>query len=162
MGNTGQASTLLHELERINAHDHLCIIYETPEEWRDAVIPFIKFGLEKGEKCFYIADARTADQVRGYLKEAGIDVASLEATRQLSVLNQSETYTKEGSFDPDRMIQLIISEVAKALAEGYPALRVTGEMSWVLHGLPGSDRLIEYEAEPGPVSPICLQRTVSV
>jgi PAS domain S-box-containing protein len=147
MENIGQVSTLLHELERIKPHDHLCIIYETPEEWRDAVIPFIKFGLEKGEKCFYIADARTADQVRGYLKAAGIDVASLEATRQLSVLNQSETYTKEGSFDPDRMIQLIISEVAKALAEGYPALRVTGEMSWVLHGLPGSDRLIEYEAK---------------
>jgi len=53
---------------------------------------------------------------------------------------------REGTFDPDRMIALLISETEKALSEGYPALRVTGEMTWVLGGLPGSDRLLEYEA----------------
>jgi hypothetical protein len=32
-----------------------------------------------------------------------------------------------------------------ALAEGYPALSFTGEMSWADEGMPGFDRLPEYE-----------------
>lgn len=52
---------------------------------------------------------------------------------------------KEGIFDPDRMIQMLSEETARALDEGYSALRVTGEMSWALKGWPGSERLIEYE-----------------
>jgi PAS domain S-box-containing protein len=38
------------------------------------------------------------------------------------------------------------TEMDRALAEGYPALRATGDMTWALRGLPGSERLIEYEA----------------
>jgi len=45
------------------------------------------------------------------------------------------------------MISLLITETEKAVAQGYPALRMTGEMTWVLRGLPGSERLLEYEAK---------------
>jgi hypothetical protein len=45
------------------------------------------------------------------------------------------------------MIALLESETEQALADGYAALRVTGEMGWALRGLPGSERLIEYEAK---------------
>ena len=44
------------------------------------------------------------------------------------------------------MVALLESETRKAVSEGFSALRVTGEMDWVLKGLPGSERLIEYEA----------------
>jgi PAS domain S-box-containing protein len=45
------------------------------------------------------------------------------------------------------MIALLISETEKAIADGYQALRVTGEMTWVLRGYPGSEKLLEYEAK---------------
>lgn len=45
------------------------------------------------------------------------------------------------------MIALLISETEKAVSEGYPALRTTGEMTWVLRGHPGSEKLLEYEAK---------------
>ncbi len=139
--------SLRQMLEKLKPHDHLCLIYETPKEWQMAIIPFTKIGLEHGEKCCYFADAHTAEQLRGYLQAEGVDVASAEASGQLVILCESEAYTKEGSFDPDLMISLLITETEKAIAEGYPALRLTGEMTWVLHGLPGSERLIEYEAK---------------
>jgi hypothetical protein len=134
-------------LQTLKPHDHLCLIYESPEEWRTAVAPFIAIGLKHGEKCCYFADAHTAEQLHGYLQAEGVDVASTEASGQLVILCESEAYTKEGSFDPDLMISLLITETEKAIAEGYPALRLTGEMTWVLHGLPGSERLLEYEAK---------------
>ncbi|MBM3143298.1 MAG: PAS domain S-box protein, partial [Chloroflexi bacterium] len=134
-------------LETLKPHDHLCLIYESQEEWRAAVVPFIAMGLRRGEKCTYIVDTSTADEIRKYLGEEGVDVASAEKSGQLSVLHETEAYTREGSFDPDRMIALLISEAEKAIAEGYPALRVTGEMTWVLRGHPGSEKLLEYEAK---------------
>ena len=134
-------------LQTLKPHDHLCLIYESPEEWQAAAVPFIAVGLKRGEKCFYIADTSTAGEIRNYLAEERIDVASTEKSGQLSILHQSEAYTKEDSFDPDSMIALLVKETEKAIAEGYPALRVTGEMTWVLRGHPGSEKLLEYEAK---------------
>ncbi|MBS3917807.1 MAG: PAS domain S-box protein [Deltaproteobacteria bacterium] len=134
-------------LETLKPHDHLCLIYESQEEWRAAAAPFISIGLKQGEKCIYIVDTSTAEEIRKYLLEEGVDVASAEKSGQLSILHETEAYTREGSFDPDRMIALLISETEKAVSEGYPALRTTGEMTWVLRGYPGSAKLLEYEAK---------------
>jgi len=139
--------SLTSMLETLKPHDHLCLIYESTEEWRACVVLFISIGLKRGEKCGYIVDTSTATEIRKYLAEGGVDVASVEKSGQLFILSETEVYTKGGSFDPDRMIALLIAETEKAIAEGYPALRITGEMTWVLRGHPGSERLLEYEAK---------------
>ncbi|MFC2049676.1 PAS domain S-box protein [Chloroflexota bacterium] len=140
-------ASLTRMLETLKPHDHLCLIYESQEEWRAAAVPFLSIGLKHGEKCIYVVDTSTADEIHKYLAEEGIDVAAAEKSGQLSILHETEAYTRKGSFDPDKMIALLVSETEKAVAEGYPALRVTGEMTWVLHGHPGSERLLEYEAK---------------
>ncbi len=134
-------------LEDLKPHDHLCLIYETQDEWREAVVTFITIGLKRGEKCVYVADTSTAEQVRDYLGREGVDVAAAEQKGQLVILSADETYLRDGSFDPDRMISLLTEMTGKAVAEGYPALRGTAEMTWVLRGLPGSEKLLEYESK---------------
>ena len=126
--------------------DHLCCIFETEEEHEAVVTSFLRQGLEQGEKAIYIADTHTAETILGYLRDDGMDVQPYLDREQLVILTGDQTYVQAGVFDPDRMIALLQSETERALAEGYPALRVTGEMSWALHGLPGSERLVEYEA----------------
>jgi PAS domain-containing protein len=146
-GIRAEDMSLTRMLEALEPHDHLCLIYESPKEWRAAAVPFIAIGLQRGQKCVYIVDTSTAAEIRRYLGEEGVDVATAEQSGQLSILHESEAYTRDGSFDPDRMIALLISETEKAVAEGYPALRSTGEMTWMLRGLRGSERLLEYEAK---------------
>lgn len=131
----------------LKAHDHLCLIYESREEWLEAVVPFILSGLEHGEKCIYVVDANTAREIKAILKEAGLAVDEAEAKGQLSIIHERDTYTRGGFFDPDLMIGLLRSETEKALQEGYSALRVTGEMSWALRGYSGAERVLEYEAK---------------
>ncbi|MCJ7654664.1 MAG: MEDS domain-containing protein, partial [Dehalococcoidia bacterium] len=58
-------------LETLKPHDHLCLIYESQEEWRAAVAPFISIGLKRGEKCIYVVDTSTADEIRKYLGGEG-------------------------------------------------------------------------------------------
>jgi PAS domain S-box-containing protein len=139
--------SLTSMLETLKPHDHLCLIYESTEEWRACVVPFISIGLKHGEKCIYIVDTSTAAEICKYLAEEGVDVAAVEKSGQLSILHETQAYTREGSFDPDKIIALLISETEKAITGGYTALRVTGEMTWVLRGRPGSEKLLEYEAK---------------
>ncbi|HBY05103.1 MAG TPA: hypothetical protein DEH07_11475 [Desulfotomaculum sp.] len=39
------------------------------------------------------------------------------------------------------------SETSKAISEGYSALRVTGEMTWILKSNLGVEKIFEYEAK---------------
>jgi PAS domain S-box-containing protein len=110
------------------------------------LIPFLRQGLERAEKVIYIADARSMETILGSLQSDGLDVEPYLARGQLAILTSEDTYLREGVFDPVSMIALLRSETEQALAEGYAALRVTGEMTWALRGLSGSERLIQYEA----------------
>lgn len=138
---------LVSAIENIRVHDHLCLIYETQEEQFAAVIPYMKIGLERGEKCIYIVDDNTATMVVSRMKGADIDVESALAAGQLTIASKQDIYMKQGYFDPDWMIGFLKRTTDEAKSAGFSALRVTGEMTWVLGGDPGTERLMEYEAK---------------
>ncbi|HEX8698078.1 MAG TPA: MEDS domain-containing protein [Myxococcaceae bacterium] len=137
----------LSSIASMHTGDHYCGIYRTEEDHRALVIDFIRHGIERGEKIFYIVNIQTAAQLKATLAAGGVDAEALTHKGQLVILTAKEAYLKGGEFDPDKMIKLLQSETAKALEEGYQALRVTGEMTWALAGEPGSERLIEYESK---------------
>ncbi len=137
----------LKTIQALKPGDHLCCIYQTEREHRAVLTPFLRQGLERREKVRYIMDARTAEMILNYLRDDGLDIPPYLSSGQLGFLDQDETYLKHGNFDPDAMINLLKTETARALDEGYTGLRVTGEMTWALRGKPGSERLIEYEAK---------------
>jgi hypothetical protein len=126
--------------------DHLCLIYDTPEEQFAAAIPFMRDGLAREEQCLYIADERTVDEVRAALRAAGVDVETEEGGGALRIATKRQTYLRDGAFDPEAMINLLRAATAEAVGRGYKALRATGEMTWALGPELGTDRLIEYEA----------------
>ncbi len=137
---------ILPSIARMDSGDHYCGIYRTDEDHRAIIVDYIRQGVKKNEKMFYIVNIQTADQLKSTLKAAGIDVDDLVNRGQLVILTAKEAYLKDGQFDPDKMIGLLGQETDKALAEGYAALRATGEMTWALAGEPGSERLVEYES----------------
>ena len=54
----------------MKAGDHLCLIYDDdPAEQMLALLPYISQGLENGERCVYIADHQSPDQLQGALAE---------------------------------------------------------------------------------------------
>ena len=144
--NSGR-SRLVEAIAQIGVHQHLCLIYETQEEQFTAVIPFIRIGLERGERCLYIADDNPSDAVFDAMRAQGIDVAVAASSGALTVASKRETYLKPGCFDPDWMIHFLAEATDAAQAAGFSALRMTGEMGWMLGGDPGSARLTEYEAK---------------
>lgn len=50
-----------------------------------------------------------------------------------------------GRFVPREVLANMVSRYGRARHAGYPGSRVCGEMSRVLHDIPGADRFLEYE-----------------
>jgi PAS domain S-box-containing protein len=141
-----ERSTLLSEFNRIAVHDHLCFFYDNLPEWQACVAEYVKNGLERGEKCCYIHDTHTARQVRDALKGGGIKLSEAETSGQLKIIHGHKAYLKNGVFSSQYIIEFLISQTKAALAQGYSALRVTGETAWIIQRVPGWENILEYEA----------------
>ena len=133
-------------LDGLRPGDHVVFLYEMEEEHRALLIPFLREGLARGEKVIYLTDAHPEETLLDYLREGGVNPEPYLTRGQLVFLTAQEVYLEGGPFDPERTIARLEALAQEALAEGYTALRVTGEMTWALQGLPGSERLREYEA----------------
>src|SRR5438132_12368992 len=95
------ATDLERQLTGLKQGDHICPIYENEAEQMAVAIPFLKEGLVRGERCLYIGDDRSVEQIAQALTAAGVDVAHEQARLALSILTKRETYLKSGEeFDP--------------------------------------------------------------
>lgn len=125
---------------------HACFIYETEEEQLEAVVPFIKEGLARNERCSYIVHERPVEEAAARFQAAGIDVRGERARGALVIADSFEAYLPTGRFDPDERLNLLGEHVRQALADGFTGLRSAGEMEWATCGAPGCERLVEYES----------------
>ncbi|HEX2868147.1 MAG TPA: MEDS domain-containing protein [Ignavibacteriales bacterium] len=134
-------------VKNIKVHDHTCSIYETRDEQFAVIAPFIRYGLENNEKCIYVADENTAEEVFELLEKDIPDLKCYMEKNAFSILGKKEVYLKTGSFSPELVIEAIKENVSTAKLQGFKAFRVTGEMTWALSGDPGTERLMEYESQ---------------
>src|SRR3984893_11746199 len=138
---------LLDVLVQIGLHDHICLIYESQEEQLAMPVPSIRMGLDRGEKCIFVAPEKTVSDVIEALRAMGIDVDEAVNSGRLAVASQEDTYLRNGHFEPDKMIRFLADALEPTIASGFSGLRVVGEMTWALAGDLGTGPLIEYEAK---------------
>ncbi len=139
------SESLLSSLQRLTVHDHVCLIYESRQEQCAAVVPFIRIGLERGEKCLYVADEKAAGAALSAMRSDGIDVDAHLSSGALTVPGEREPCPGSGFCDPDRMIECLKRHAREAERQGCSALRIAVEMTWAPGGEAGMKRLIEYE-----------------
>src|ERR1700681_3213949 len=110
---------LLTALERLGPHDHQSLIYESQEDRFAVAIPFIRIGLDRGEKCIYIADDGREPVLRDAMHAQGIDVERAVATNSLVLATKEDVFLKYGAFDPERMPTFWVDATAEATREGF-------------------------------------------
>jgi len=140
MNPAAQRTPLIAALEQLGPHDHFCSIYENREEHYGVAIPFMQIGLERGEKCIYIADDGTVGEVRQAMQSEGIDVERVTASKALVLATKEQAYLRHGSFNPDWMFTFWKEATESAMSEGFSALRAAGETEWVVRGARGLER----------------------
>jgi hypothetical protein len=131
---------------RLEPPFHACAFFRSREEEYRVLGPFIREGLEAGEKAVHVTDARLRDSHLEHLQGAGIDAQGCCARGQLDVLTWEQGYLQGGRFDPDAMFATFEEAAVQSARAGYPRMRIVGHMEWALEKKPGVERLIEYEA----------------
>lgn len=124
--------------------EHACGRFEHAEDGERLAAAFVLDGIALGHKVVHLCD-RDVPAFESRLVSRDGRIRSALARRQLEVRPARDTYLPDGRFDVKRTIDLVDEEVSRTLAEGYPALRMSGEMTWALEGAPGSEHLAEYE-----------------
>jgi anti-anti-sigma regulatory factor len=127
----------------IRPGDHAAFSFTTAEEQQQVIGPFVHDGLDAQQKVIYISGVHPR-QLPGM--HARTDADHLTRTGQLRLLHRDTTCLTRGHFDPDRMLTVIGEEIALATEQGYSAMRVTGDMSWVLDEPGGYPLMLECEA----------------
>ncbi len=128
---------------------HVCAFFNN-EEYR-VLLPFIKDGIERGDKAIHIVNP---DQRHDYLQRlaaAGIDAAAAQRSGQFELKINTVVYIRHGRFDQDRMLAAA-EQIASGNATGrFPRSRICGRMDWVVEGRSYIDDVIEFESRVNEV-----------
>jgi signal transduction histidine kinase len=149
-GNVSEAKPDLSRLAElasgIGLHEHCCLIYETEEEQLAAALPFLRSGLDRGEKCFFVADENSGAAVLNALRRAGTDVD--RHLRSGALILADKPSLKAEHFDPDWSIGFLSKSIQGAGDDRFSGMRTwLGEMTWALAEETAPETLLEFEAK---------------
>ncbi|MBU1171157.1 MAG: MEDS domain-containing protein [Proteobacteria bacterium] len=140
---------------------HMCLVYTEDEERVDSLLKFLLSGLQGGERTACFSDKLTEETIREYLLKNHISYDERKAEKAITITGTSDVYFQNGVFDPDRMLNTLITYYKEAQELGFPASRLIGEMTPEIQQVPGGERLLEYESRVSillrdhPVTTVC-------
>jgi len=137
----------------LDKYRHVCAFFHQPDEEYTVLLPFIKEGIEQGEKAFHIVGPRQRDDHLQRLQESGVDTAKAERNGQLEVRLWEDAYLRDGHFDQDAMLVLIEEVLNGGKAQGFPLTRLVAHMEWALEDRPGVNDIVEYESRLNYILP---------
>lgn len=148
--------TYLRPVSTLGPGDHACLLYDD-ERRRDEVLrSYIGAGVERGEQVLYVPDGDPG-ALATELAEHGEE--------HVHVASSEETYLPDGTFDAERMLEMLRTTMRECRTNGFAGLRTAGEPPRALTRNGSSRGLVEYEQQvndlvaDGPMTGICLYDT---
>ncbi len=138
---------LVDALSRIGTGGHLGLIHEGRDEPVDVLLPFLRIGLARGEKCVCIAPDDALNKIATALRLQSIDVEAAVKTGGLALTGKPDAYLRQGQLDVEEMIRFWARAVEAASAAGFRGLRGTSEMAGALGEDPELALLLQYESK---------------
>jgi PAS domain S-box-containing protein len=124
--------SLNESLEKIALGDHVCLFHRNREERLSALVPYIRIGLSRGEKCLLCCDEATGTEILNGLKSKGVDIGRALARGAALVTRGPAPRSRGKGFDPDALVAFFRSSARMASSEKYTALRLCVDMAFVL------------------------------
>jgi hypothetical protein len=125
---------------------HVCAFFDDKDQEIDVLLPFVREGLEAGEKAIHVVDPDLRDSHLDRLRRGGIDVEAAQQRGQLEVKTTDEVYFPDGDFHPDVTMALYEDMLKRARSEGYPLTRLIAAAPRVVAERHDKNAFLEYEA----------------
>lgn len=130
---------------------HVCAFFSTEEEEYRVLLPFIKDGLERGDKAVHVVNPHQREEHLRRLVSAGIDPTTPQQTGQLEIKINTDAYLRDGRFDQDRMLATFERLASGNAPGGFPLSRIVCRMDWVVGDQSRLDNVIEFESRVNDV-----------
>jgi DNA-binding CsgD family transcriptional regulator len=129
--NTGSENALQAAFRDISCGSHCCLFYESKQDLLDAIIPYFKAGLENGEFCIWVISEPLSDaDARDAMRQGITGFDRYTAAGSIEIISGREWYLDGGRFDRKRIADGWTQKLEYALAQGYRAMRVSGNAFW--------------------------------
>lgn len=125
---------------------HICLIYDSDEQRKQIVAEYLAQGIRNHDIVSYFTDKTDRETVLSWLEEQGVARSEWEGTNRFNMAEAEKAYCPGGAFEPEKMIERTRGRYQVAKEAGFHGSRASGEMSWALKGIPGSERILEYES----------------
>jgi hypothetical protein len=125
---------------------HVCAFFNTDEEEYRVLLPFIKDGFKCGDKAVHIVNPDQRHDHLRRLTAAGIDPTATQQNGQFDLRTNTETYLRDGHFDPDRMLKVFEGLASGKASERFPLSRIVCRMDWAADDPSHIEDLVEFES----------------
>jgi len=142
-------SSLVRTLENLERHHHCCLIFQSREEQFAAVIPFLRLGVARGEKCIWLVNERARLAVTEAVGQEGTDLAAALGSGGLEVLSPEAARLRPPGGRPSPILAPLEAALKAALAAGFSGLRTTVEVADLCPKKVGAEWLSPHESRLG-------------
>ncbi|TDB70957.1 hypothetical protein E1182_26180 [Micromonospora sp. KC721] len=134
-------------VERLQLGDHVCVLVDGVDDGLEVIAQTVAAGLAAGDRVIVFTELVPPAQVLAGLEARDILPGREGRAGQVQVVSAREAYLPAGRFEPARLMESLRGHVERATLDGYPGLRLVGDMAWALSAPPGVDQLAGYEAQ---------------
>jgi hypothetical protein len=133
--------------ERIPPGSHICQLYSKVTEIPGVTARLMRVGLSLSEKCLFAAAPAQINELREELGKLQVDVGGLIEAGQLALHEEREPFLANGNrFDPYFLLSSHQTFIAQALREGWQAVRISIDMTWLTKNVATPEQVLKYEA----------------
>lgn len=130
-------------------HDHTCLMFNDQIEFLHCLVPFLREGLKKNEKCLIVADdISRQDIVKRFkllFRKKDGDLKKADVSNNITVELFKNVYLNDGTFNMEKTGSYYLSQVKEAIDNGYSGLRVFAELSSSLKYLINHNDFLTWE-----------------
>src|SRR6202035_1941500 len=113
---------------------HVCAFFNSDDEKYRVLLPFIKDGFDCGDKAVHVVSPDQRDDHLQRWAAVGIDPMATERSGQFELRTNTETYLRDGHFDPDRLLEFFEQLASGNTNSGFSLSRIVCHMEWAAEG----------------------------
>jgi MEDS: MEthanogen/methylotroph, DcmR Sensory domain len=134
--------------ERIPPGSHICQLYSKVTEIPGVTARLMRVGLSLSEKCLFAAAPAQIKELRDELQKLQVDVQGVIEAGQLVLHEERELFLANNGkrFDPYFLLSSHQTFIAQALREGWQAVRISIDMTWLSKDIATPEQILKYEA----------------
>src|ERR1700680_393230 len=108
------------------------MFYETKADLLDALVPYVKAGLETVELCFWaVSEPLTVAEATKAMRKAVPKFDRYLADGSIEFVRGRQFYLSPNAPDLQRVMRTWAEKTDSAVARGYAGLRVSGSTAWL-------------------------------